>query len=379
MKVTLLFCLVCLNSVLGGDDLPHELGKLSSESLSISSRIYGGRQAEDEQFPYMVMVLMRTGKNEMQRCSASRVANDWVLIAAKCIPEGVTEKDLILVGGKAKLGEYINTRLTIPFDAVIDDNIFNTEERRAKNVYRHPNYTDGQYHDNIALIELKTPFTDKVPPLKISPDKNDRQENCTILGWGVSDNSNDVALRYAVGEKAVTPSVGCASKINGSFYCLEDASKGICKGDIGAPLICDGMAWGVASHFVPESVLVGCGRNSEQYYIEIYPYISWLNKYLTNSSSALTLSGTVHVMETNLYNLDLTLFFSGNYTPFPLYALQQKCAFKVMWCPLLHIKNIFIANIFNGTNNPNFRFLINSKSDKIQGRTVQVVHRSEDS
>ncbi|KAK6629268.1 hypothetical protein RUM43_003085 [Polyplax serrata] len=107
----------------------------------------------------------------MQRCNASRVAYDWVLIAAKCIPEGVTEKDLILVGGKAKLGEYINTRLTIPFDAAVDDNIFNTEERRAKNVYRHPNYTDGQYHDNIAVIELKTPFTDKVPLLKISPGR----------------------------------------------------------------------------------------------------------------------------------------------------------------------------------------------------------------
>ncbi|KAK6627078.1 hypothetical protein RUM44_009555 [Polyplax serrata] len=293
MKVTLLLCLVCLSSVLGGDELPQEPGKTSSESLSISSRIYGGRQAEDGQFPYMVMVLMRTGKNDMQRCSASRVANDWVLIAAKCVPEGVTEKDLILVAGKAKLDDYINVRLTIPFDAAVDDNIFNTEERRAKNVYRHPNYTDGQNHDNIALIELKTPFTDKVPLLKISPDKKDRQDNCTILGWGVADNSNDVALRYAVGEKAVTPSVGCASKINGSFYCLEDATKGICLGDTGGPLICDGMAWGVASHFTPESVLVGCGRNSEQYYTEIYPYISWLDKYLTNSSSALTLSGTV--------------------------------------------------------------------------------------
>ncbi|KAK6627077.1 hypothetical protein RUM44_009554 [Polyplax serrata] len=195
-------------------------------------------------------------------------------VAAKCVPEGVTEKDLILVAGKAKLDDYINVRLTIPFDGAVDDNIFNTEERRAKNVYRHPNYTDGQNHDNIALIELKTPFTDKVPLLKISPDKNDRHDDCTVLGWGATQIAyNNVNLMYANN--------------------IKDVTKGICVGDTGGSLVCADVAWGVASHFLPETVLISCGRNSEQYYTEIHPYKSWLDLYLPNASSPLNLSGTV--------------------------------------------------------------------------------------
>ncbi|KAK6627075.1 hypothetical protein RUM44_009552 [Polyplax serrata] len=289
MKVTLLFWLVLLSSVLGGD----ELGKLSSESLSISSRIYGGNEAEEGQFPYMVMVFTRMTNGELRRCSGSRVAKDWVLTAANCILDGMTEKDIILVAGRANLELYILARKYIPFDSVIRDNSFDTEERRVKSFVRHPKYSQGQIHDNIALIELKTPFTDKVPLLKISPDKKDRHGNCTILGWGDTEAARDNGkLMYAKAISAVTPSFGCAHKDSGNFYCLDDVKKGICLRDFGGPLVCDGMAWGVASHFLPETVLISCGRNYEQYYTEIHPYKSWLDLYLPNASSPLNLSGT---------------------------------------------------------------------------------------
>ncbi|KAK6627076.1 hypothetical protein RUM44_009553 [Polyplax serrata] len=237
MKVTLLFCFVFLSPVLGAEDLPHELGKLSSESLSISSRIYGGNEAEEGQFPYMVMVFTRMTNGELRRCSGSRVAKDWVLTAANCILDGMTEKDIILVAGRANLELYILARKYIPFDSVIRDNSFDTEERRVKSFVRHPKYSQGQTHDNIALIELKTPFTDKVPLLKISPDKKDRHDNCTILGWGDTEAARDNGkLMYAKAISAVTPSFGCAHKDSGSFYCLDDVKKGICLRDFGGPL-----------------------------------------------------------------------------------------------------------------------------------------------
>ncbi|KAK6627079.1 hypothetical protein RUM44_009556 [Polyplax serrata] len=295
MKLTLVF-LVCLNSVFGDHlyEVPFGPVKLTNESLSVDSRVYGGNEAEEGQFPYMVMAFMRLSPAEIFRCSASRVAKDWVLLASHCIMNGMTEKDLILVAGKAKLADYVNARLNMSFDTDIEDEKFNTEERRAKRVFRHPDYVEGQYHDDIALIELKTPFTDKVPILKISRSKKERHENCTIHGWGLSEGDQfNGNLKYAVDEKAVTPSVGCSHKDAGNFYCLENNNKGICKGDSGSPLVCEGMAWGVASHLVTDDPNIRCGRSLEEYYTEIYPYKSWLDLYLPNASSPLSLSGTV--------------------------------------------------------------------------------------
>lgn len=107
------------------------------------------------------------------------------------------------------------------------------------------------------------------------------QTSCTILGWGLSEeNQRTYKLLFASNVFAKPVSEGCNYKKSGDFLCLEKSDKGICQGDSGSPLICDGEVWGVASHLVAYESSPNCGDDFEEYYGDIYPELEWINSYL---------------------------------------------------------------------------------------------------
>lgn len=174
MKSVAIF-FVLLSGALGGDiyRVPFTLRRLTNETLtSENSKIYGGKIAPEGKFPYMVLVLIQDRDGDIFRCSASLVTPNWVMLAAHCVnSEGLGPENLILAGGKAKIGQYMQARLLTPFEEDIEDDVFGVQERRAAEFVKHPKFDSENFHHDIALIRLKTNFNETIKTLNISSGK----------------------------------------------------------------------------------------------------------------------------------------------------------------------------------------------------------------
>ncbi|XP_069744643.1 transmembrane protease serine 7 isoform X4 [Narcine bancroftii] len=253
----------------GSDEMSCDCGN----KMQHQSRIVGGSNAQDGEWPWQVSLLF----SGSPYCGASLITKQWLLSAAHCF-QG--EKMSDPRSWIAHLGMHTQGNAR-----------FKSELKR---ILVHEYYNGRNYDYDISLLKLKTPWPDRstltiqpicVPSLaQIIPNG----ERCWVTGWGQKqekDNSDPTVLQQAEVEiinqslcrstyGLITPRMLCAGLLSGE--------KDACRGDSGGPLSCQekvGGRWfltGIVSwgH--------GCGRpNFPGVYTRVSKFAAWIQQHVS--------------------------------------------------------------------------------------------------
>jgi secreted trypsin-like serine protease len=145
----------------------------SATQQQISDKIYGGKFASDNQFPWQVALFYNfNGIGPTQFCGGTLIDKAWVLTAAHCL---VRYKDL--------------DKLTILTGT---NNLKSGGVRhQVKKVYVHEAYSENTKDNDIALIELAE-IAEQTPISLATQTDASAYMNATtmgtIAGWGITQN-----------------------------------------------------------------------------------------------------------------------------------------------------------------------------------------------
>lgn len=212
----------------------------------ISSRIVGGQDAPDGEWPWHVSILV----DFSPVCGGSLIDEQWVLTAASCVDASDSIQQYTVLLGAHQL---LNLSRNVEFYPL-------------QKILIHSNFLGkvGSPAD-IALLKLASPvpFTSRILPVCLPQSYDDfsRNTNCWIAGWGDTGKDEQLSTPLTL-QKAKVPIISrtdCNNFYNGipvrglkedpiksDMICTgyTQGRKSPCKGDGGGALVCKvGRRW----------------------------------------------------------------------------------------------------------------------------------------
>jgi secreted trypsin-like serine protease len=153
----------------------------STKLKNLSPKIIGGRDAEENEFPYIVSI--RRAELEIifgepyHICGGSIINTDTVITASHCLfdPFGnhlSQPGSYFVIAGFLRIWSDIDTAQR--FDVI--------------EIYKHPNFDMEVLQNDIALLKVAPDFTFDLPsiqPISIETNKNlSEGTKCSVHGWG---------------------------------------------------------------------------------------------------------------------------------------------------------------------------------------------------
>uniref|UniRef100_A0A8C1L880 Suppression of tumorigenicity 14b n=1 Tax=Cyprinus carpio TaxID=7962 RepID=A0A8C1L880_CYPCA len=237
-----------------------------------SSRIVGGKDSNDGEWPWQVSLHMKT---QGHVCGASVISNRWLVTAAHCVQDNEKFKqpdqwEVYL--GLLNQGETSKSTL-----------------KHVKRIISHPLYDHLSYDNDIALMELDSPVTlsQNIWPVCLPEATHDfpAGKSVWITGWGkLREEVDAVASVLQKAEVRIINSTVCRKLMDDGItprmICAGVLSGGVdaCQGDSGGPMtstesngrmfLAGVVSWGD-----------GCGRrNRPGIYTRVTEYRSWIRE-----------------------------------------------------------------------------------------------------
>lgn len=204
-------------------------GREAGENTATASAgVVGGSDATPGEYPWQAQLATPFADHY---CGGSIVDRDWVLTAAHCTT-GLAAGNLTVRAGLH--------RRSAP-----DGNV---QTRAVRRIVRHPAYNPATLENDVALLELTSPFTyqPSVQPIAIRPTDPPVGAVAAVSGWGQTAPGSASA---DVLQEALLPVQSTATCNNAGTLPLtvRDASmvcagyvggeSGGCHGDSGGPLV----------------------------------------------------------------------------------------------------------------------------------------------
>ncbi|XP_021693939.1 serine protease persephone [Aedes aegypti] len=154
-------------------------------STYIAQHIIEGKEADEGEIPFIAALgysSLDPAKEYDFRCGASWIAKKFLLTAAHCVRKN--DRPVVARIGTINLDETDRTRF---------------QDSEVKEIYLHPKYTPKSKYNDIALIELATPFEydDNSNRVCLYTDTHDLDPDhvLTASGWGVPAKGDVCTLK----------------------------------------------------------------------------------------------------------------------------------------------------------------------------------------
>ncbi|XP_037551500.1 complement factor D [Nematolebias whitei] len=254
--------------------------------ISHGEGIMGGREAVPHSRPYMASIQVQEGENLKHECGGFVIADQWVMTAVHCMPNGPNGRKVVL--GAHSLSEHESTK-----------QIFDILE-----LYNHPDFSSLNYDNDVALIKLDRPvnISDAVATVSFlragggtNPDPGAEVETA---GWGSLDNlglrpdklkeafievlSFSKCRRADYFGRKFTDNMICAHKLVQDNCGNSPRIVDSCDGDSGGPLLYNGVAVGITSNGGKK-----CGQIKKPgIYTIISHYTEWIDSTMGVQTAA---------------------------------------------------------------------------------------------
>lgn len=225
------------------------------------SRIVGGNATSPGQFPSVVALYHHNLFGKSFICGGTLLNTNHILTAAQCL-DGYSASSIEVVAADQDLSQNSGVEQSIRGELKVMHDFTTTTGANDIAILR----TAG--HLMLAedlLQEVPLPDDYQTPPAM-----------CTAVGWGSTEYGGSVTkqLRYAdmptlsdqecidvYGEEQVLMDMMCAGSMGGE--------TGVCMGDAGGPLFCDGVIMGITSRGLE------C-NNYPAIFTEVSHYLDWI-------------------------------------------------------------------------------------------------------
>lgn len=231
------------------------------------SRIVGGRDAADGQFPYQIS--LRAATSGRHFCGGTILTGRFVITAAHCTVNSSPTSMRIAVGS-------VNVNSGTIYDVMA--------------VINHQQFNMNNISNDIALLKTVDAirFTEFVQPIPISTTYVGDGEQAVASGWGQTTNPGSVpnTLQFltvrSISNKSCArqhSALNSAMIYDASICTFPQKNEGLCMGDSGGPLVKDGQLIGIVSWGIP------CARGRPDVFTRVSAFALWVQNTIAEIPS----------------------------------------------------------------------------------------------